>query len=74
MIQQVNKCMCSVTVLAFCQNFTFNLGNCSNHGKQGSLEIPYSVETNVGHHVNCLLLMSNFNTNWTVLTDFRKTP
>lgn len=26
----------------------------------------------VGHHITCALLMSNFDTNWNVLTNFSK--
>jgi hypothetical protein len=33
----------------------------------------YASDMNVGVHLNCLLLLFNFNQNWTWPTDFSKT-
>jgi hypothetical protein len=47
----------------------------SNHCNQGSLKIPRPVtreKTHVGFNVMYLLLLSNFNQNWNVLTNFNK--
>jgi hypothetical protein len=31
----------------------------------------FTTQENVGPHVNCPLLLSDFNQNWNALTDFR---